>query len=106
VSRGNVAAAAATLAAFVALDACLGYLLWGVGFGMHDVEWLPLFPLWLFAGALAVWFVVRLRRAHRAAVSVTTVLCALLSVVYLGLALFFGVWACGDGSGCRGFLAR
>jgi hypothetical protein len=99
---GTFAAVLATLVAVVALDAALSYVMWGVGFGMKDIEWTPLFPGWVAIGIIAAIVTARLAREHRDAVRRTAILCAVLSVPYLGVAAFFAALACGDGGGCRG----
>jgi hypothetical protein len=98
---GTFAAVLATLAFFVALDAVLAYIMWGVVLGMRDIEWLPLFPLWVVAVVVAAAFAARLMRKHRAAVLRTALGCAMLSALFLYVAAGVGVIACGEGGGCR-----
>ncbi len=90
-------AVAATLAAAVALDACLSYVTWGLVLGMSDVEWLPLFPLWIIVGGAASIAARSLYRRQRAAVAVTSIVSLALSVPFLWLMLMTGVLACGAG---------
>ncbi len=101
---GTFAAVLATLVACVAADAMLSYIMWGVGFGMKDVQWMPLFPLWILVGVIAAVVASRLLHQHLHAVRRTALLCALLTVPYLAVVWFFGIWACGDGGGCHGIL--
>ena len=101
---GTFAAVFATLVACIAADAALSYIMWGVGFGMKDIQWVPLFPLWVVVGMIAAVFTAWLMREHRLAVRRTALLSAVLTVPYLALVWFFGIWACGDGGGCPGIL--
>jgi hypothetical protein len=101
---GTFAAALATVAFFIAFDAVLSYVMWGVGFGMKDVQWNPLFSIWMVVAIIAAVFAARLMREHRRAVTQTAAFCAVLTVAYLAVAWFFGIWACGDGGGCHGIL--
>jgi hypothetical protein len=101
---GTFAAVLATLVAFVALDAALAYVMWGVGFGMKDVQWNPIFPLWLVVGVVAAVPAFRLRREHDTAVKRTAIVGVVLTVPWLILVWFMGIWACGDGGGCHGIL--
>ena len=103
---GALTAVLATLLAFAAFNACVGYLLWGVGLGMHDIEWLPLFPLWLLAFVVTTLVALRSLRERRVAVTVTAVLCALCTIAFVSLAWGLGLWACSDGGGCHGPLTR
>jgi len=99
--RGTFTAVLTMLAFFIALNAALSYILWGVVLGMRDIEWLPLFPLWVVAAIVAAVFAARMTRAHRTAIACTAVVCALLSAGFLYLAAGVGVIACGEGGGCR-----
>ena len=99
--RGTFAAVLVTLAFFIALDAALGYVLWGIGLGMRDIEWVPLFPLWVVAAIIAAACASRLMREHRRAVVRTALVCALLSAGFLYVAAGVGLIACGEGGGCR-----
>lgn len=103
---GALAAIAAVAAAFVSLDAVLSYLIWGSALGMSDTQWIPYFPSWVVACAIAIVLTARLRRGHRTAIAVTAITCSLLSAGFLCVATGIGLLACGEGGGCSGFLAR
>ncbi|MDP9107025.1 MAG: hypothetical protein M3N49_13975 [Candidatus Eremiobacteraeota bacterium] len=101
--RGTFAGVLATLVTFVAGDVALLYVMWGVGLGMKDIEWVPIFPLCIVvvvAGAAAIGM--RLWRDHRIAITWTAALCIVLTVPVFGAALFLGAWGCSDGGGCHG----
>ncbi len=102
----TLAAVAASVAAFVSLDAAIAYLIWGGALGMSDTAWMPSFPLWVLAGSIATAVAVRLRRAHRKALVMTAIVCALLSAGFLWVATGVGLLACGESGGCSGPLAR
>ncbi len=104
--RGTCAGALVTLVTFVAIDVALLYLMWGVGFGMKEIKWIPVVPLCIIvAGGGAAGIGARLWRGHRIAVTSTAVACIVLTVPVLGVALFLGGWGCSDGGGCHGVLA-
>jgi vancomycin permeability regulator SanA len=90
-------AVAATLTTAVALNASLSYVTWGLVLGMNDVEWLPLFPIWIVLGVAAAIAARALYRRQRAAVAVTSIVSLSLSVPFLWLMLMTGVLACGAG---------
>ena len=101
--RGETfAAVIASLVTVAALDAALSYVMWGIGFGMKDVQWNPLFSMWVVVGIIAAVFVFRLLREHRDAVRRTAILGGALSIPYFVIVWYLGIWACGDGGGCRG----
>ena len=104
---GTCAGVLATLVSFIAIDVALFYLMFGIGFGIKDIAWFPIFPLCIVVGgAAAVAICARLWRGHWIAVTCTAVACTVLTVPLLGIAFFMGAWGCSDGGGCHGSLAR
>ncbi len=102
----TLAAVVAAVAAFVSFDAAIAYLIWGAALGMSDTEWIPYFPLWVVGCAVATAVVVRVRHAHRKALVITGIVCALLSAGFLWIATGVGLLACGESGGCSGPVGR